>query len=229
MTQYAFFENFQRLGSTRGWSRELWLTADRTPDRLCADARAHFFCRRPRSSDATRAPVCGASIEAVYRGLETGSVASWIVLLGPYGLYLIFKGAAQPGGARARSWPEPPSGLSGPKLGQTPKNRLKLCAARTLTFNSGVNPLLQWSGVLRVNPEIEAHLRSLVSFPVPARRRDAHHRACARSGHRDGQGRQGLEHGFGACPRKSCASPTPRSMRSGAKARTCAKRWSCSA
>ncbi len=38
----------------------------------------------------------GASVqriyESVYRGLEAGSVASWIVLLGPYGLYLIFKG-----------------------------------------------------------------------------------------------------------------------------------------
>jgi hypothetical protein len=38
----------------------------------------------------------GASVrriyESVYRGLETGSVASWIVLLGPYGVYLIFKG-----------------------------------------------------------------------------------------------------------------------------------------
>ena len=30
--------------------------------------------------------------ESVYRGLKVGSVASWIVLLGPYGLYLIFKG-----------------------------------------------------------------------------------------------------------------------------------------
>ena len=29
---------------------------------------------------------------AVYRGLETGSMASWVVLFGPYGLYLIFKG-----------------------------------------------------------------------------------------------------------------------------------------
>ncbi len=30
--------------------------------------------------------------EAVYQGLRTGSLASWIVVLGPYGLYLIFRG-----------------------------------------------------------------------------------------------------------------------------------------
>ena len=34
----------------------------------------------------------GRIYETVYRGLEKGSVASWVVLLGPYGLYLIFKG-----------------------------------------------------------------------------------------------------------------------------------------
>jgi hypothetical protein len=38
----------------------------------------------------------GASIarmfQSLYRGLQTGSSASWIVLLGPYGLYLVFKG-----------------------------------------------------------------------------------------------------------------------------------------
>jgi hypothetical protein len=28
----------------------------------------------------------------VYQGLHTGSSASWIVVLGPYGLYLIFRG-----------------------------------------------------------------------------------------------------------------------------------------
>ncbi len=28
----------------------------------------------------------------VYRGLGEGSAASWIVVLGPYGLYLLFRG-----------------------------------------------------------------------------------------------------------------------------------------
>ena len=30
--------------------------------------------------------------DGIYRGLGLGSVASWIVVLGPYGLYLLFKG-----------------------------------------------------------------------------------------------------------------------------------------
>jgi len=38
----------------------------------------------------------GASLGALYRSLFVGlgqpSVASWVVLLGPYGLYLLFKG-----------------------------------------------------------------------------------------------------------------------------------------
>jgi hypothetical protein len=37
----------------------------------------------------------GASVprlyESLYQGLRFGSVASWIVVLGPYGLYLLFK------------------------------------------------------------------------------------------------------------------------------------------
>jgi hypothetical protein len=28
--------------------------------------------------------------QSLYAGLQTGSAASWIVLLGPYGLYLLF-------------------------------------------------------------------------------------------------------------------------------------------
>ena len=37
----------------------------------------------------------GASLariyDSIYQGLAVGSVASWIVVLGPYGLYLLFK------------------------------------------------------------------------------------------------------------------------------------------
>jgi hypothetical protein len=33
----------------------------------------------------------GRIYEAIYRGLGLGSTASWIVVLGPYGLYLISK------------------------------------------------------------------------------------------------------------------------------------------
>ena len=38
----------------------------------------------------------GASLGHLYRslftGLAQGSIASWVVLLGPYGMYLLFKG-----------------------------------------------------------------------------------------------------------------------------------------
>ena len=29
---------------------------------------------------------------SIYAGLQTGSAASWIVLFGPYGLFLVFRG-----------------------------------------------------------------------------------------------------------------------------------------
>ena len=58
----------------------------------------------------------GASVqrmyESVYRGLEAGSVASWIVLLGPYGLYLIFKGLRGLVAGQREPRPEPLSGPS---------------------------------------------------------------------------------------------------------------------
>jgi hypothetical protein len=34
----------------------------------------------------------GAMFSSLYQGFTHGSPASWIVLLGPYGLYLLFKG-----------------------------------------------------------------------------------------------------------------------------------------
>ena len=59
-------------------------------------------------------------------------MASWVVLLGPYGLYLLFKGL--------RGWWRASANLAcatqrsfATKLVQTLKNRLKFPAARTLT------------------------------------------------------------------------------------------------
>lgn len=44
---------------------------------------------------ATLGPYEGASLprmyDSLYQGLVAGSPASWIVVLGPYGLYLLFK------------------------------------------------------------------------------------------------------------------------------------------
>jgi len=80
-----------RLGLTSRWSRELWLTGIAL---LTGFALMPVLIFLAGSSLLGRYE--GASVrriyESVYRGLETGSAASWIVLLGPYGLYLIFKG-----------------------------------------------------------------------------------------------------------------------------------------
>ncbi len=68
------------------------MTGDRTPHRLCADARAHLS-RRFLAPRPLRGRQCGAHLSNPFIAVfETGSVASWVVLLGPYGLYLIFKG-----------------------------------------------------------------------------------------------------------------------------------------
>jgi hypothetical protein len=86
-----FSQIFKRLGVTRRWSRELWLTGI---------ALLIGFALMPVLIFFTGAWLLGryegASLrrvyEAVYGGLQAGSTASWIVLFGPYGLYLIFKG-----------------------------------------------------------------------------------------------------------------------------------------
>jgi hypothetical protein len=80
-----------RLGLTSRWSRELWLTGIALLTGFVLMPVLIFL-----AGSSLLGRYEGASVrriyEAVYRGLETGSVASWIVLLGPYGLYLIFKG-----------------------------------------------------------------------------------------------------------------------------------------
>ena len=81
----------KRLGLTGGFSREV---------ALAAIALAVGFGLMPllifvagasslgRYEGATAARV----YESIYRGLPAASLASWIVVLGPYGLYLLGKG-----------------------------------------------------------------------------------------------------------------------------------------
>ena len=80
-----------RLGLTSRWSRELWLTGIALLFGFALMPLLIFF-----AGSSLLGRYEGASVqrmyESVYRGLEAGSAASWIVLLGPYGLYLIFKG-----------------------------------------------------------------------------------------------------------------------------------------
>jgi hypothetical protein len=80
-----------RLGLTSRWSRELWMTGIALLTGFVLMPVLIFL-----AGSSLLGRYDGASVrriyESVYRGLEAGSVASWIVLLGPYGLYLIFKG-----------------------------------------------------------------------------------------------------------------------------------------
>jgi hypothetical protein len=79
------------LGPARGWSRELWLTGIALVIGFALLPGLIFF-----AGASVLGRYEGASLlrmyQSVYGGLARGSTASWIVLLGPYGLYLLFKG-----------------------------------------------------------------------------------------------------------------------------------------
>jgi hypothetical protein len=85
-----FSQISSRLGLRRGWTRELWFTAI---------ALAAGFALMPAliflAGSSALGRYEGASVhrtfESVYAGFKAGSAASWIVLLGPYGLYLTYK------------------------------------------------------------------------------------------------------------------------------------------
>jgi hypothetical protein len=85
-----FSQYYRSLGLSGGWSRELWLTAF---------ALTAGFGLMPvliyLLGSSLLGRYEGASLhrtfESIYAGVQSGSVASWIVLFGPYGLYLIFR------------------------------------------------------------------------------------------------------------------------------------------
>jgi hypothetical protein len=85
-----FSQFFGRLRELPGWSREISLTVL---------ALAFGFLLMPvlifYAGSSLLGRYEGASLkhmfQSIYAGLETGSGASWIVLLGPYGLYLLFR------------------------------------------------------------------------------------------------------------------------------------------
>jgi hypothetical protein len=87
----GFSQYYQRLGLSGGWSRELWLTGIALAVGFGLMPVLIFFL-----GSSLLGRYEGASLhrifETVYAGVRSGSAASWIVLLGPYGLYLIFRG-----------------------------------------------------------------------------------------------------------------------------------------
>ncbi len=88
MTRYAFFANFADR-ALRGWPR-VAVGRRRPCAGLRSDAAADLRRRfgHPRSLRGRRA---ATSLCSIYSGLVSGGVASWVVVLGPYGLYLLFR------------------------------------------------------------------------------------------------------------------------------------------
>ncbi len=80
----------KHVGSAGGWSRELVVAAaalglgfGAMP--LCIFVAGSLALGRYEGAGVAR------MYASVYQGLAGGSTAAWIVALGPYGLYLLFK------------------------------------------------------------------------------------------------------------------------------------------
>jgi hypothetical protein len=96
-----FSQLLVRLRRSRGWSREILLTAITLAFGFGLMPILVFY-----AGVSLLGRYEGASVQhmfqSLYRGLQSGSPASWIVLMGPYGLYLIFKALRLWWGAGAR-------------------------------------------------------------------------------------------------------------------------------
>lgn len=86
-----FSQILRRWTRSRGWPRELLLTAIALVVGFGLMPVLIFF-----AGSALLGRYEGASLArlfaSIYAGLQSGSLASWIVLLGPYGLFLLFRG-----------------------------------------------------------------------------------------------------------------------------------------
>lgn len=82
--------SLQRFAKSRPWALELVAAALGIVLGAAVLPVLIFY-----SGVATLGRYEGASLPALYaslfQGLGSGSVASWVVILGPYGLYLLFK------------------------------------------------------------------------------------------------------------------------------------------
>jgi hypothetical protein len=84
------FSQILGSGQSGGWLRELVLTVALLLAGLLLMPLLIFF-----AGSSTLGRYEGASIgrlfQNIYGTLQSGSVASWVVLLGPYGLFLLFR------------------------------------------------------------------------------------------------------------------------------------------
>ncbi|HEY2677561.1 MAG TPA: hypothetical protein VGI65_11385 [Steroidobacteraceae bacterium] len=82
--------SFRQLAKTRPWTVELVIAAMGLLLGVALLPVLIFY-----SGAATLGRYEGASLKALYaslfQGLAEASIASWVVFLGPYGLYLLFK------------------------------------------------------------------------------------------------------------------------------------------
>ena len=81
----------QEPGPGRRWSRELWLSGIALVTGFAVLPGFIFFVGATALGRYEGATAFGI-YRSVYGGLTRGSMASWLVLLGPYGLYLLFRG-----------------------------------------------------------------------------------------------------------------------------------------
>ncbi len=85
-----FSQIFRRLWGLRGWPLEMLLSVLALGVGFALMPILIFY-----SGSLLLGRYEGASVahqfQSIYSGLQAGSAASWIVLLGPYGLYLLFR------------------------------------------------------------------------------------------------------------------------------------------
>jgi hypothetical protein len=94
-------EIFKRLNSANRWTRELVHAGLALVAGFGLMPLAVFYAG---SQALGRYEGAGAAhlYQGIYQGLRAGSLASWVVVLGPLGFYLIFKGLRQWWRASAR-------------------------------------------------------------------------------------------------------------------------------
>lgn len=81
---------FTSLTRAKGWTRELLLTLTALVVGFALMPVLIFYAGSTLLGRYEGAGV-GNMFRSVYAGLQSGSAASWIVLFGPYALYLLFR------------------------------------------------------------------------------------------------------------------------------------------
>jgi hypothetical protein len=85
-----FSQFFTRLTRSQGWQREILFTALALAFGFALMPVLIFYAGSLLLGRYEGASV-GHLFQSIYRGFQAGSPASWIVLLGPYALYLLFR------------------------------------------------------------------------------------------------------------------------------------------